>query len=109
MISERPYRARIEKNQAVRDIIASSKGKFPARILKAFLNQVSFLPASSYVKLNDRSVEKVITTNPDFPLKPTVEILYDSLGERLKEARIVDLSKQPLLYITESIDEKDII
>lgn len=109
MIKDRPYRDRFEQNRAMRDIIASSKGKFPVKMVKVFLNQISFFPINSYVRLNDRSGGRVVTTNPDFPLKPTVEVLNDSLGNRLKEPRIVDLSNQPLLYITGSIDEKDII
>jgi len=109
MIRDRPYRDRFEKNIAMKSIIASSKGKFPVKIIKVFLNQISFFPVNSYVKLSDRSVGRVITTNPNFPLKPTVEILYDSLGNRLAEARIVDLSGEHLLYITGSVDEKDII
>ncbi len=109
MIKDRPYRERIEQNRAMRSIIDSAKGKFPVKIIKVFLNQISFFPLNTYVKLNDRSVGRVITTNPNFPLKPTVEILYDSLGNRLAEARIADLSGEHLLYITGSIDEKDII
>ena len=93
----------------MRSIIASTKGKFPVKIIKVFLNQISFFPLNSYVKLNDRSVGRVITTNPDFPLKPTVEILCDNAGNRLKRSRIVDLSEQPLLYITGSADEKDLV
>lgn len=108
MIKDRPYRDRIEKNKAMRSIIVSSKGRFPVKILKVFLNEISFFPINSFVKLNDYSVGRVITTNPAFPLKPTVEILYDSMGNRLKGTRIVDLSKDPLLYITGSVDEKDI-
>jgi len=109
MIKDRPYRDRIEKNRAMKSIIASCKGKFPAKIIKVFLNQISFFPVGSHIRLNDRSVGRVITTNPNFPLKPTVEILHDNVGTRLKESRIVDLSRQPLLYITESIDERDLI
>ena len=108
MIKDRPYRNRIEQNRAMRDVISYSKGRFPIKIVKVFLNQVSFFPVNSFVKLNDRSVGRVISTNPDFPLKPAVEILYDNLGSRLEESRIVDLSKRPLLYITGSVDEKDI-
>ncbi len=109
MIKDRPYRERIEQNRVMRSIIDSAKGKFPAKIIKVFLNQISFFPLNTYVKLNDRSVGRVITTNPNFPLKPTVKILYDSLGNRLAEARIADLSGEHLLYITGSIDEKDIV
>lgn len=109
MIKDRPYRERIEQNRAVRSIIDFGKGRFPAKIIKAFLNQISFFPLNTYVKLNDRSIGRVVTTNGNFPLKPTVEILRDSLGNRLEEARTVDLSREPLLYITGSVDERDVI
>ncbi|MBW2340264.1 MAG: HD domain-containing protein [Deltaproteobacteria bacterium] len=108
MISDRPYRERIEQNRAVRDIIDSAQEAFPTKVVKAFLNQISFFPLGSYVKLNDRSVARVTSTHPGFPLKPTIEIIYDSLGSKLQKPRTVDLSQQILLYITGSIDEKDI-
>jgi len=108
MISDRPYRERIEQNRAVRDIMDSAQGAFPVKVVKAFLNQISFFPLGSYVKLNDRSVGRVVNTHQGFPLKPTVEIIYDSLGSKLQKPRTVDLSQQILLYVTGSIDEKDI-
>jgi len=108
MIRDRPYRVSVEKTRAMKDIISSSKGKFPAKVVKGFLNQISFFPVGSHVKLNDRSAGRVITTNPEFPLKPIVEILYNHAGNKLKTPKIVDLSQQPLLYITESIDEREI-
>jgi HD-GYP domain-containing protein (c-di-GMP phosphodiesterase class II) len=107
MIADRPYRGRIEPNKAMRDIIELSKGSFPCRVTKEFVNQISFFPLNSRVKLNDRSVGRVVNTDPDFPLKPTVKIMRDSLGNGVRETRIVDLSKQILLYITGSIDGKD--
>jgi len=107
MRRDRPYRDRVKKMRAVKGIISSSKGKFPAKVVKVFLNQVSFFPVGSHVKLNDRSGGRVIRTNPEFPLKPIVEIFYDHAGNKLKTPKIVDLSQQPLLYITESIDEVD--
>ena len=109
MIKDRPYRDRFEKNRAMRNIISTSKGKFPAKMIKVFLNQISFFPVNSYINLNDHSFGRVIKTNPDLPLKPIVEILFDSRGNRLKQPKIVDLSRQPLLYITGSVDEKDIV
>jgi HD-GYP domain-containing protein (c-di-GMP phosphodiesterase class II) len=108
MIRERPYRDRIEKTRAMKGIISSSRGKFPAKVVKVFLNQISFFPVGSHVKLNDRSAGRVITTHPEFPLKPIVEILYNHVGKKLKTPKIVDLSQQPLLYITESIDEREL-
>ena len=108
MIHDRPYRERIERNRVVRAIMDSTGEAFPTWVVKAFLNQVSFFPLGSYVKLNDRSLGRVVNTDSDFPLRPTVEILNDDHGSRLQKERIVDLSEQLLLYVTGSMDEKDI-
>jgi HD-GYP domain-containing protein (c-di-GMP phosphodiesterase class II) len=108
MIKDRPYRDRIEKHKAMKAAIASLKGKLPAKILRAFLNQISFFPVGSYIRLNDRSTGRVINTNPEFPLRPVVEILYDHSGNKPKKPRMIDLSKQPLLYIIESIGEQEL-
>jgi HD-GYP domain-containing protein (c-di-GMP phosphodiesterase class II) len=108
MTSHTPHGERIEPNAAIREILDTAQEAFSASVVKAFLNQISFFPLGAYVKLNDRSVGRVIDTNPDYPLKPAVEIIYDSLGNKLPNPRVVDLSQQILLYITGSIDEGEI-
>lgn len=108
MTSDSSHGERIEPNAAIREILDTAQEAFIGSVIKAFLNQISFFPLGTYVKLNDRSVGRVINTNPDYPLKPTVEVIYDSLGSKLPNSRVVDLSQQILLYITGSIDEKEI-
>ena len=76
-------------------------------MVKNFVNQVSFFPLGSYVKLNDRSIGRVVSTNPDYPLRPTVEVLNDGIGGTVGNTRVVDLSQQILLYITGSVDETE--
>jgi HD-GYP domain-containing protein (c-di-GMP phosphodiesterase class II) len=109
MTHDRPYRERIQRNRVVRAIMDSAEEAFPSWVVKAFLNQVSFFPLGSYVKLNDRSIGRVVKTDSGFPLRPTVEILNDNHGSRVEKKRIVDLSEQLLLYITGSMDENDIV
>jgi hypothetical protein len=95
------------EQRAVRDIIDSAKEAFPAEVIRAFVHQVSFFPLGSYVKLNDRSIGRVVSTNPDYPLRPTVEVLNDGIGGTVGNTRVVDLSQQILLYITGSVDETE--
>jgi hypothetical protein len=95
------------EQRAVRDIIDSAKEAFPAEVIRAFVHQVSFFPLGSYVKLNDRSIGRVVSTNPDYPLRPTVEVLNDGIGGTVGNTRVVDLSQQVLLYITGSVDETE--
>ena len=97
----------IELYRVVRNIIESAKEAFPAEVIRAFVHQVSFFPLGSSVKLNDRSIGRVVSTNPDYPLRPTVEVLNDGIGSKVPNTRVVDLSQQVLLYITGSVDETE--
>ena len=97
----------IEPHAAIREILDTAQQEFPATVVKNFVNQVSFFPLGSSVKLNDRSIGRVVGTNPDYPLRPTVEVLNDGIGGKVANTRVVDLSQQVLLYITGSVDETE--
>jgi hypothetical protein len=104
MIKNRPYRDKFIQTNAIKSIIEASRGKFPGRILKIFLNQISLFPINSYVKLNNGSVGRVVSTNKDKPLRPTIELLYDGKGNQLTSKQIIRLADNPLLYIDSSVN-----
>jgi len=60
------------------------------------------------VKLNNKSVGRVISTDRNHPLRPIVEVLYDGLGNKPERKEIVRLSDNPLLYIVQTVDDKDL-
>ena len=104
MISNGPG---IESHAAIREILDTAQHGFPSAVIKTFVNQISFFPLGSYVKLNDHSIGRVINTNPDYPLRPTVEVINHGVGAAASNTRVVDLSQQILLYITGSVDETE--
>ncbi|MFH1937767.1 MAG: HD domain-containing phosphohydrolase, partial [Bacteroidota bacterium] len=108
MIKKRPYRDKFIQTDAIKSIIKASKGLFPSGVVKAFLNQISLFPVNTFVRLNNRAVGRVISTDKNQPLKPTIELLYDSAGHRPKRREVIRLSDTPLLYITDSVDEKEL-
>ncbi|MBN1850166.1 MAG: HD domain-containing protein [Deltaproteobacteria bacterium] len=108
MIKKRPYRDKFVQTDAIKSIIEASRGLFPQRIVKVFLNQISLFPVNSYVRLNNRSIGRVISTNPDQPLRPTIECIYDGSGRYLKERQVISLSDNPLLYIEGSVNENEL-
>jgi HD-GYP domain-containing protein (c-di-GMP phosphodiesterase class II) len=108
MIRKRAYRERILQPDAIRFILKEAKVQFPTKILKAFLNSISLFPFNTYVKLNNKSIGRVIATDRNHPLRPTVEMLYDGLGNKPERREIVRLSDNPLLYIVETVDERDV-
>jgi len=108
MTEEKPYREKYLQSHAVNFIIKETKHLFPPKILKIFLNQISLFPVNSYVRLNNQSIGRVLSTNENQPLRPNVEILYDGLSNKLVEREVIRLADNPLLYITESIDQKEL-
>jgi HD-GYP domain-containing protein (c-di-GMP phosphodiesterase class II) len=108
MINERPYREKSIQTEAVRFIIKETRHLFPVKILKVFLNQISLFPVNTYIRLNNKSIGRVLSTNENQPLKPTIEILYDGKGNRIAQGAPIRLEDNPLLYITETVDDKDL-
>lgn len=108
MTSDRPYRDKIVQTDAIKHIVEEAKGEFPANIRKVFLNRISLFPVNTYVMLNNKSIGRVISTDEHQPLRPTIELLYDSTGGKKERREVVRLSENPLLYITESIHQRDL-
>lgn len=108
MCRKRPYRDRFLQTEAVKFLLKEAKKQFPARVLKAFLNAVSLFPLNSYVKLNNKFVGRVVGTEKNQPLRPAIELLYDNQGKRPQEREIIRLSENPLLYVTETLDEREL-
>lgn len=108
MIKNRIYRDKLEPTDAVKYIIKDKKDLFPSRILKVFLNQISLFPVETYVRLNNKSIGQVLSTDQKQPLRPTIQLLYDGLGNRMEKQEVVRLSENPLLYIIDSIHEEDL-
>lgn len=108
MIKNRSYRKKFMQTDAIKSILEASKGLFPPKIVKVFLNQISLFPVNSYVRLNNRSIGRVISTEIGQPLRPTIELLYDGLGSKMRERQVIRLSDNPLLYIEGSLDDSEL-
>ncbi len=108
MIKNRPYREKFIQTDAIKSIVEASKGRFPSRILKIFLDQISIFPVGSYIKLNNGSIGRVISTNKNKPLRPTIKLLFDGKGKKLENPQTVRLSDNPLLFIDSSVNADNI-
>jgi len=108
MIRNRPYRKKYMETDAVKSVIGIGKGKFPNKIVKEFLAEISLFPVNSYVRLNNKAIGRVLSTDKNHPLKPVIELLYDGNGQRLKKGKIIHLSNAPLLRIVDTIGEEEL-
>jgi HD-GYP domain-containing protein (c-di-GMP phosphodiesterase class II) len=104
----RPQRGKFLHFYAIKEIIKTSKTKFYKKYLKALLNSFSIFPLSTYVRLNSNAVGRVIQTYPDQPMRPKLQIEYDSQGRKVLTERIVNLPENSLLYIIDSVSEEDL-
>jgi len=108
LIHTRPQRARYTPFAAVKEIINTSKKHFQKEYLKALLSVFTAFPIHSYVRLNSDAIGKVIETYPDQPMRPKIQIIYDSQKRKVLIEKIVALPEDPLLHIVDSINENQI-
>ena len=107
LIHSRPQRKKLLHFTAVKEIIKTSKNAFQRPYLKALLSVFSIFPLFSMVRLNSDAVGKVIETYPDHPLRPKLQIIYDSQKRKVLTERIINLPENPLLYIVDSVSEEE--
>lgn len=104
----RPQRKGYMPHEAVKLLLGTQKELFSNEIKRLLLTKLSCFPLGSYVKLNSRAICKVIEINEDSPLRPTVEILFDSQDRKLPKKKVINLADAPLLYITGTVYESDL-
>ena len=104
----RPQRDRYNHFFAIKEIIKACKTQFQKKHLKALLNAFSIFPLSTYVRLNSNAVGRVIETYPEQPMRPKLQITFDSQGRKVLTDRIVNLPENALLYIVDSVNDDEI-
>ena len=103
----RPQRKGYMPHEAVKLILGTQKDLFSNKVKRLLLTKLSCFPLGSYVKLNSKAICRVVEINEDSPLRPTVEILFDSQGSKLLTRKVVNLADAPLLYVTGTVCESD--
>ena len=104
----RPQRKGYMPHDAVKLILGTQKDLFSNDVKRLLLTKLSCFPLGSYITLNSKAICKVIEIYEDAPLRPTVEILFDSQNRRLQKKKIIRLTDAPLLYITGTVYESDL-
>ena len=108
LIHSRPQRGKFLHFTAVKEIIKSGKHLFQRKHLKALLNIFSIFPLQSCVRLNSNAIGRVIETYPDLPMRPRIQVVFDSQQRRVLTERIVNLPDDPLLYIVDSVADAEL-
>jgi HD-GYP domain-containing protein (c-di-GMP phosphodiesterase class II) len=105
LTSPKTGQPRLQPHEAIREIVRSKHDSFPSALIKALLSEISVFPPRTIVKLNTGEVGRVVGVNRNHPLRPRVEVIADSRGDRLPAPKLIDLSEAPFLYITGPVSE----
>ena len=103
LVSERPYRHRLFPHEAVRELLVTERTAFPREILKALVEQLTFYPLGTTVRLTTGETATVCRVNSQYPLRPIVEVCEPGAGGE-GVTRRVDLSLTPLVSILETVN-----
>ncbi|NCN09179.1 MAG: HD-GYP domain-containing protein [Leptospira sp.] len=106
LISKRPQRQALLPHEAIKKMIGEMVTKFDLKMVRLFLNIQSMYPLGSYVELSDGRIAMVLDVNKDKPIRPSVRIIKESNGEKVKTLQFSNLGTDLQLYITKPVDAK---
>jgi len=109
IIRKGPYRLELLPEDIFRFIFDYGGALFSAPVMRAFMAHIELFPPHTYVRLNNNALGRVITLDKNFPLRPTVELLYNGQGKRLEKRKTVQLSENPALRIQTGLDAKELL
>jgi len=108
LIQQRPYRRRFRCHEAIREIVRTKHDNFSPQLIKALLAEVSFFPPPTLVRLNTGEIGRVVSVNRQQPLRPELEVLVDSRGNRLDPPKPLDLAEAPFVYVVGPLHEGEL-
>ncbi|MCZ8239350.1 MAG: HD-GYP domain-containing protein [Leptospiraceae bacterium] len=106
LISKRPQRPAFLPHEAIKKMIGELVTKFDLKMVRLFLNIQSMYPLGSYVELSDGRTAMVLDVNKDKPIRPSVRIIKESNGQKVKTLQFSNLGTDLQLYITKPIEAK---
>jgi len=106
MVSKKSYRNSIVGYQAIKNLLADNGRRFDPAVILAFTKIMGIYPIGSIVRLNDKSIARVISIHVDAPMRPVVQMLMDNEGNVLASNEVVtiNLLTEKTLFIKEAID-----
>jgi HD-GYP domain-containing protein (c-di-GMP phosphodiesterase class II) len=108
MTHHRPHKKPQLQADSIKELIGSRANLFEPRITKMFLDEVSIYPIGSYVRLNNRTIGRVVATNKTNPMKPVVHLIFDEKGIKMDPPQTIDLRNHPVLNIEDSVSVEDL-
>jgi response regulator RpfG family c-di-GMP phosphodiesterase len=99
----------IVPSEGIKRIIQMQKDVFAPLVVGAFVKELSLFPVGSWVQLSTGETGMVVSSHHSQPLRPTVEVWYDSHGETLSKKKELNLVEVPFVTISKPINEREIV
>lgn len=93
MVSDSEGSPAVPANEAIEYIMGNAGTKFDFDIANVFVRKINPYPIGTLVDLSSGKTAVVIGTNPDFPLRPHIQILEMNNGQ-VDKKEIIDLLEQ---------------
>jgi len=104
----RSYRTAMKNQDAIKEILTMNSQLFDPKNVKVLIKRLGLFPVGSWVELNSGEIGKVIFNNEDFPLRPTVNVMFGMDKQRYPEVKSINLAKHHSLFIKRQVDLKDL-
>jgi HD-GYP domain-containing protein (c-di-GMP phosphodiesterase class II) len=110
MTRKRSYRDEHLSYNAMKTILSESNRKFDPKVVKAFLSNLAIYPVGSIVQLNNNIIGRVVSANPELPLRPKIRILIDEFGDKASDAgdTILDLQERTDIFIMKPLSKSSL-
>lgn len=106
LVSRRPHRVPFLPHEAIKKMIGEMVTKFDLKLVRLFLNLLSMYPLGSYVELSDGRIGMVIDTNKDKPIRPSLRIITEPHGGKVKTLQFCNLAMDLQVYIVHPVDPR---
>jgi HD-GYP domain-containing protein (c-di-GMP phosphodiesterase class II) len=109
MVSKKSYRSPMIGYQAVKSLLSDNARRFDPAVIIAFTKIMGIYPIGSIVRLNDKSLARVVKIHIDAPMRPVIQILPDDTDNAPDSGNIpiINLLETKTLFIKEAIDPAD--
>lgn len=103
----RTYRSPFTAYEALERVVAMRNEFFDGEIVDALADEISVFPLDSYVQLSSGAIGRVIETNPENLMRPTIEVLWNRHWTPV-EPTVVALDASPDLSIERPLHESEV-
>ncbi|MCG8469673.1 MAG: HD domain-containing protein [Gemmatimonadetes bacterium] len=103
----RSYRSPFTAYEALEKVVAMRGEHFDGATVDALANEISVFPLDSYVKLSSGAIGRVIATNPENLMRPTIEVLWNETWAPI-DPKIMALDKVPEIAIERPLHESEV-